>query len=71
MASDNQKGMLLIPDISGFTEFVSEVEISHSEHIIAELLELLIESESLGLQLCEIEGASVALATSPQSGGQQ
>ena len=56
MASDNQKGMLLIPDISGFTEFVSEVEISHSEHIIAELLELLIESESLGLQLCEIEG---------------
>lgn len=56
MASESQKGMLLIPDISGFTEFVSEVEISHSEHIIAELLELLIESEQLGLQLCEIEG---------------
>jgi hypothetical protein len=56
VASENQKGMLLIPDISGFTEFVSEVEISHSEHIIAELLELLIESENLGLQLCEIEG---------------
>ena len=50
------QGLLLMPDISGFTEFVSEVEISHSEHIIAELLELLINANQLGLELCEIEG---------------
>ncbi len=56
MATESQQGLLFIPDITGFTEFVSEVEISHSEHIIAELLELLIETESIGLTLCEIEG---------------
>ena len=56
MASDQQQGILLIPDISGFTEFVSEVEISHSEHIITELLGLLIQANSLKLHLCEIEG---------------
>ena len=56
MASDQQQGIMLIPDISGFTEFVSEVEISHSEHIITELLGLLINANSLNLHLCEIEG---------------
>ncbi len=56
MAADHQQGLLLIPDISGFTEFVTEVEISHSEHIITELLELLINTNTLGLELCEIEG---------------
>lgn len=56
MATIQQQGLLLIPDISGFTEFVTEVEISHSEHIITELLELLINTDSLDLNLCEIEG---------------
>ncbi len=56
MSSINSQGLLLMPDISGFTEFVSEVEISHSEHIISELLELLINGNQLGLELCEIEG---------------
>ena len=56
MASDQQHGLLLIPDISGFTQFVNEVEISHSEHIITELLGLLIDANSLNLTLCEIEG---------------
>ncbi len=56
MSPDHQGGLLLIPDISGFTQFVSEVEISHSEHVIAELLELLINGNRLGLELCEIEG---------------
>ena len=32
------------------------VELSHSEHIIADLLELLINHNHLGLELCEIEG---------------
>lgn len=56
MAAKQQHGILIIPDISGFTEFVSEVEISHSEHIITDLLSLLINTNSLGLVLCEIEG---------------
>jgi hypothetical protein len=50
------KALLFIPDISGFTEFVQHTAISHSRHIIADLLELLIDANVTGLQLAEIEG---------------
>jgi hypothetical protein len=56
VSTSQQIGLLLIPDISGFTQFVSEVEISHSKHIISDLLELLIDSDRLKLELCEVEG---------------
>ncbi len=56
MSPSQPVGLLLIPDISGFTQFVSEVEISHSKHIVTDLLELLIDSDRLNLELCEIEG---------------
>ncbi|MDH3650161.1 MAG: DUF2652 domain-containing protein [Saprospiraceae bacterium] len=48
--------LLFIPDISGFTEFVNNTAVEHSHHIIAELLQELIEANHLGLQLAEIEG---------------
>lgn len=51
--------LLIIPDISGFTEFVNSTEISHSQHVISELLELLIDSNELGMTVSEIEGDSV------------
>lgn len=51
-----QNALLFIPDISGFTEFVHHTDISHSQHIISELLELLIDANSTGLELAEIEG---------------
>ena len=53
------ESLLLIPDISGFTSFVNETEVKHSKHIIAELLELIIESDTLGLTVSEIEGDAV------------
>ena len=53
------ESLLLIPDISGFTSFVNETEVKHSKHIIAELLELIIESDTLGLTVAEIEGDAV------------
>ena len=37
------KGLLFIPDITGFTEFVTNIELTHSRHIIQELLEILID----------------------------
>ena len=40
------RGLIFIPDISGFTRFVNEVEIDHSRHIIQELLEVIINSNS-------------------------
>jgi hypothetical protein len=53
------KGLLFIPDISGFTNFVSNVELAHSKHIIQELLELLIDSNQLGLEISEVEGDAI------------
>lgn len=52
-------GLLFIPDISGFTEFVNETEVEHSRYIIQELLESLINSNKLQLQVSEIEGDAV------------
>ncbi len=54
-----QPTLLFIPDISGFTKFVHETEISHSEHIIKELLEALIDANEMDLQVSEIEGDAV------------
>lgn len=48
--------LIFIPDISGFTRFVNETEINHAKHIIEELLEVLIDSNEIGLELSEIEG---------------
>ena len=50
------QALLFIPDISGFTNFVSNTEVNHSKHIIKELLELLIKKNALNLKLAEIEG---------------
>lgn len=47
---------LFIPDISGFSDFVQSTAIEHSNHIISELLELLIDNNTLDLELAEIEG---------------
>jgi len=55
----DNKGLLFIPDISGFTTFVTNTEIEHSRHIIQELLELLIDSNQLGLDISEVEGDAI------------
>ena len=51
--------LLFVPDISGFTQFVQTTEITHSRHIIEELLEKLIEANDLGLQVSEVEGDAI------------
>src|SRR5688500_12823741 len=53
------KGLLFIPDISGFSRFVAETEIDHSRLIIQELLELLINENHIGLEISEIEGDAI------------
>ena len=53
------KGLLFIPDISGFTRFVNEVEIEHSRFIIQHLLEVLISANEIGLKISEIEGDAI------------
>ncbi|NKI32499.1 DUF2652 domain-containing protein [Croceivirga thetidis] len=50
------KSLLFIPDISGFTNFVQTTEVEHSQHVISELLEVLIAANTQQLKLAEIEG---------------
>ncbi len=50
------RSLLFIPDISGFTRFVHQTEVQHSRHIISELFEQLIDANTLGLELVELEG---------------
>ena len=53
------KGLLFIPDISGFTKFINQIEIEHSRAIIQELLEALINANKIGLEVSEIEGDAI------------
>jgi len=52
-------GLLYIPDISGFTKFVTQTEIEHSNEIISDLIEVIIKSNMLELKVSEIEGDAV------------
>src|SRR5438034_2697872 len=54
-----QSTLLFMPDISRFTKFVNETEISHSQHIVQELLEILIDSNHLNLEISEVEGDAI------------
>src|SRR5215467_6587828 len=56
-----ERAIILIPDISGFTEFTGATEINHAAHIITELLELIIASNETDFTLAEIEGDAVLL----------
>jgi len=57
--AETQNALLFIPDISGFTQFISDRHIQHNDRIIAELLEILIESNQLNLTVNEIEGDAI------------
>lgn len=51
--------LFFIPDLGGFTKFVTETEIRHSQHIVKELLELLVDANAIGLKVSEFEGDAV------------
>ncbi|MFZ1518720.1 MAG: DUF2652 domain-containing protein [Ignavibacteriaceae bacterium] len=55
----NNPTTIFFPDISGFTEFVNQTEIEHGQHIIASLLEEIIESNYLDFIVSEIEGDAI------------
>ncbi|GAB2772379.1 hypothetical protein HNQ93_000757 [Hymenobacter luteus] len=51
--------LLLIPDISGFTRFIEESGSPQAPFLVADLLEILIEANTLDLQVNEIQGDAV------------
>jgi len=55
----SEQATILIPDISGYTEFITTTEVNHSSHIINELLEVIVASNDSGLIVGEIEGDAV------------
>lgn len=56
-----EQATILIPDISGYTEFVSKTELDHSSHVLNHLLETIVESISEDYVVSEIEGDAVLL----------
>jgi len=59
MNNGGENTLLFIADISGFTRFINETEITHSSHIISELLEIIIDKNNINLLVAEIEGDAV------------
>ena len=60
MSEDStQHGHLLLADISGYTSYVATTELTHSQEILTELLELIIERFSPLLTISKIEGDAV------------
>ncbi len=51
-----QEATILIPDISGYTNFLTKTDLSHSTHIINELLQVVADSIQPKFTLAEIEG---------------
>jgi len=57
--NNTESANIYIPDISGFSNFVNEIEILHGQEITGELLEEIIDSNEIGLEVSEIEGDAV------------
>lgn len=56
MMTYTQDGVLVLADISGFTEFVTATELEHGPQIIAALLEAVMGRLAPPLEIQEVEG---------------
>ncbi len=55
----NEDAVILIPDISGFTRYVANSDIEHSQDKIAFLLESVLDNNFLDFEVSEIEGDAI------------
>lgn len=55
----NEDAVILIPDISGFTGYVANSDIEHSQDKIAFLLESILDNNFLDFEVSEIEGDAI------------
>ena len=58
-----KKVLLMIADISGYTEFMvsSDLEIEHSQHVITELIQSIIKQVEIPLEVSKLEGDAIFL----------
>ncbi len=64
MSDESTKQVLLmIADISGYTEFIvsTDIEIEHSQNIITQLINTIIEQIKIPLEISKLEGDAVFL----------
>ena len=52
---------ILIPDISGFTQFMTVTELEHGSHLISDFLETIIQNVDDSFEISEVEGDAVLL----------
>jgi hypothetical protein len=52
---------ILIPDISGYTDFMSSIELEHGTHLIGSFLETILQQANPDFEVSEIEGDAVLL----------
>ena len=52
---------ILIPDISGFTEFMTTTELSHGAHAVSILIDAIVNAVGEEYEISEIEGDAVLL----------
>ena len=55
------KSTILIPDISGFTEFMTTTELTHSSHALNYLIDAILNAVGEEYEVAEIEGDAVLL----------
>lgn len=63
---ETQHGYLLLADISGYTSYVASTELTHSQEILSELLELIVSRFSTRMTIHKLEGDAV-FAYMPES----
>ena len=59
MNTTTQQGFLIIADITGFTPFVAETELEHSNEILQEMLKGILSYMTPTFTLAEVEGDAV------------
>lgn len=55
------KSTIFIPDISGYTKFMSQTPLDHNAAILSNLLECIIDNNNLDFTVSEVEGDAVLL----------
>ena len=55
----SKEGCILIPDITGFTKFVSSTDVITGRNITYELLATIVEANNLELKISEVEGDAI------------
>ena len=56
---DSAPALIYIPDINGFTAYISKTDIRIAKKVIPALLETIIEQNELGLKLVEVQGDAI------------